>query len=120
MLFRSKAKIADLKGKKKCSVCGAVNEGEAAYCSKCGAKCESIFADDMPEQTEDDIQEVKEDIVEEVDIQEVKEELVEEDNIQEVKKELVEQENIQDAKEDFTKEVEEDIVIVDLEKKTEE
>ena len=112
-----KAKIADLKGKKKCSVCGAVNEGEAAYCSKCGAKCESIFADDMPEQTEDDIQEVKEDIVEEVDIQEVKEELVQEENIQE---ELVEKANIQDAKEDFTKEVEEDIVIVDLEKKTEE
>ena len=112
-----KAKIADLKGKKKCSVCGAVNEGEAAYCSKCGAKCESIFADDMPEQTEDDIQEVKEDIVEEVDIQEVKEELVQEENIQE---ELVEKANIQDAKEDFTEEVEEDIVIVDLEKKTEE
>ncbi len=38
-----KVQIADLKGKKKCLSCGAVNEGEAAYCSKCGARCESVF-----------------------------------------------------------------------------
>ncbi len=50
-----KAKIADLKGKKTCPSCGAVNDGEAAYCIKCGAKCESIF--------EEDIQEPKEDII---------------------------------------------------------
>lgn len=59
-----KAQIAELKGKKKCSVCGAVNEDEAMYCIKCGAKCESIFEEDVPEKEQMD--EVEEIILEEV------------------------------------------------------
>lgn len=50
-----KAKIADLKGKKRCLACGAVNEGEAVYCIKCGAKCESIFEEEAEEETKEDI-----------------------------------------------------------------
>ncbi|MEY8391029.1 zinc ribbon domain-containing protein [Lachnospiraceae bacterium] len=47
-----KVQIADLKGKKKCPVCGAVNEGEAMYCIKCGARCESVFEDEDVQETE--------------------------------------------------------------------
>ncbi|EOS21099.1 hypothetical protein C806_04684 [Lachnospiraceae bacterium 3-1] len=51
-----KAEIADLKGKKKCSVCGAVVEQDAVYCNKCGAKCESIFEEEVvtPEKPQED------------------------------------------------------------------
>ena len=41
-----KSEIADLKGKKKCPACGAVVEQDAAFCNKCGAKCESIFEEE--------------------------------------------------------------------------
>ncbi len=47
------AQIADLKGRKKCSICGAVNDGEAMYCMKCGARCESIFEEDVQDESEE-------------------------------------------------------------------
>ena len=51
-----KAEIAELKGKKKCSQCGAVVEQDSIYCSKCGVKCESIFEEEavkpMPQEEE--------------------------------------------------------------------
>lgn len=40
------SRIADLKGQKKCQVCGAILDSEANFCIKCGAKCESIFEDE--------------------------------------------------------------------------
>ncbi len=58
-----KAQIAELKGKKKCPVCGAVNEGEAMYCMKCGARCESIFEEDAD--VESDVTEMEEIILDE-------------------------------------------------------
>ena len=42
-----KVQIAENKGKKVCPGCGAANEADASYCSKCGAKCEDIFAEEM-------------------------------------------------------------------------
>lgn len=57
------SELADLKGQKKCHVCGAINEMEAVYCNQCGAKCESIFEEeDTPVQTDTE-EEVKEEIV---------------------------------------------------------
>ena len=65
-----KAEIADLKGKKKCSACGAVVEQDAVCCNKCGAKCESIFEEEAvtpvkPEEPDEtiepeDIKDIKE------------------------------------------------------------
>ncbi len=66
-----KAEIADLKGKKKCSVCGAVVEQDAVYCNKCGAKCESIFEEEAvtPEKPEE-----PDETIEPEDIKDIKEE----------------------------------------------
>ena len=71
-----KAKIADLKGKKTCLSCGAVNEGGAVYCIKCGAKCESIFEEDIEEPKQDIIfEDLEEEEREEKPQEECKEEL---------------------------------------------
>lgn len=64
-----KIQIADLKGKKKCPACGTVNEGDAVYCTKCGAKCESIFQE---EDSEEQVETQKE---EEIIIEEIKEDI---------------------------------------------
>lgn len=54
-----KSDIAELKGKKKCPECGAVVEQDSAYCSKCGAKCESIYEEEdvTPVRQEEEVEE---------------------------------------------------------------
>lgn len=44
-----KAQIAENKGKKICPACGAANEEDASYCSKCGAKCEDVCVEEPVE-----------------------------------------------------------------------
>ena len=60
--------IAERKGKKVCSICGAPNDMDALFCNKCGAKCETKFH----EETKDaDVEIEAEDIVtEEVETKE--------------------------------------------------
>lgn len=42
-----RGEVAGRKGKKICPSCGAPNDGEALFCNRCGAKCESVFAEDV-------------------------------------------------------------------------
>lgn len=61
-----KAQIAENKGKKVCPNCGAPNEADASYCSKCGAKCEEAYAEEPMEPVEMDAEpmEMKKDPIE--------------------------------------------------------
>lgn len=45
-ILRMEQELADLKGLKKCPSCGAAMEQEAQFCSKCGAKYESVYEED--------------------------------------------------------------------------
>ena len=45
-------KIAELQNSQSCKVCGAKNNNDAEYCSKCGAKLERI--DGQPEEAEEE------------------------------------------------------------------
>lgn len=49
-ILRMQKELAELRGMKKCSACGATTDQDSQYCPKCGAKYETI----CPEENEPD------------------------------------------------------------------
>lgn len=45
-ILRMQMELAELKGLKKCSVCGATADQDAQYCPKCGTKYETVCRED--------------------------------------------------------------------------
>ena len=77
-----KSEIAELKGTRICSACGAVIEQDAVFCKMCGEKCDSIVdenpvaaeVENMEGSSEEDIEAVVEENVEEPETEEITEE----------------------------------------------